>query len=148
MTCTSEPQNLPLRAAVDSYYTGTPRTEQLRTAMDGALLVVPAFQERALCIAERDGICWILAFTTHRALHDFSHGRGDLGPDWTPLLIRGYRLLGDCATAIGATQRTPVGVALDLDSKQPMLFPPPTEPDPDTPTSSRRGGERTGGRGR
>ncbi|MCQ8769332.1 SseB family protein [Streptomyces sp. AA8] len=74
---------------------------------------------------EYGGIRWICAFTDERALARFALAQGtapraDGTTDWTYRTVLGARLLDVVVPAVGV----PTGVALDVGSEHPMLFPP------------------------
>ncbi|MEU1671694.1 SseB family protein [Streptomyces roseifaciens] len=74
---------------------------------------------------EYGGIRWICAFTDETALARFALAQGtapraDGTTDWTYRTVLGARLLDVVVPAVGV----PTGVALDVGSEHPMLFPP------------------------
>ncbi|MEH6376296.1 SseB family protein [Streptomyces sp. KLMMK] len=74
---------------------------------------------------EYGGIRWICAFTDEAALARFALAQGaaprvDGRTDWTYRTVLGARLLDVVVPAVGV----PAGVALDVGSEHPMLFPP------------------------
>ncbi|MEU1816731.1 SseB family protein [Streptomyces roseifaciens] len=78
---------------------------------------------------EYGGIRWICAFTDETALARFALAQGaapradgttDGTTDWTYRTVLGARLLDVVVPAVGV----PTGVALDVGSEHPVLFPP------------------------
>lgn len=70
---------------------------------------------------ERDGIVWIIAFCGESALRTYLAARGeDRGGIVDYRTVRGWRLLDELAPQAGPF----TGIAFDLGSPHPMLFPP------------------------
>lgn len=92
--------------------------------------VVAAFRETLVTVVldasdlravENDGIVWITAFSGEAELRTFLAARGeDRGGIVDHRTVRGRRLLDELAPQAGPF----TGIALDLGSKHPMLFPP------------------------
>ncbi|MGW2167121.1 hypothetical protein [Streptomyces nondiastaticus] len=88
-------------------------------------VLVPSDSQDSLWSAEYGGIRWIYAFTDEAALGRFALAQGadgtiDWTTDWTYRTVLGARLLDVVVPAVGV----PAGVALDVGSPQPVLFPP------------------------
>ncbi|MFE7120166.1 SseB family protein [Streptomyces sp. NPDC057654] len=83
--------------------------------------------EDSLLSVEFGGIRWICAFTDEAALARFAaarraggDGKDDGAADWEYRTVLGARLLDVVVPAVGV----PAGVALDVGSEHPMMFPP------------------------
>ncbi|MEV4926236.1 hypothetical protein [Streptomyces roseoverticillatus] len=92
-------------------------------------VLVPSDGQDGLWSAEYGGIRWIHAFTDEVALGRFALAQGADGTadgaasgaaDWAYRTVLGARLLDVVVPAVGV----PAGVALDVGSPQPVLFPP------------------------
>ncbi|MFC5145434.1 SseB family protein [Streptomyces aureoversilis] len=88
-------------------------------------VLVPSDGQDGLWSVEYGGIRWICAFTDEAALGRFALARGaapraDGTTDWAYRTVLGARLLDVVVPAVGV----PAGVALDVGSEHPMLFPP------------------------
>ncbi len=84
-------------------------------------VLVPSDGQDGLWTAEYGGIRWLCAFTDEAALARFALAQGTDGTaDWAYRTVLGARLLDVVVPAVGV----PAGVALDVGSEQPMLFPP------------------------
>ncbi|MEU8549462.1 hypothetical protein AB0C81_21150 [Streptomyces roseoverticillatus] len=94
-------------------------------------VLVPSDGQDGLWSAEYGGIRWIHAFTDEAALGRFALAQGADGTadgaasgsgtaDWAYRTVLGARLLDVVVPAVGV----PAGVALDVGSPQPVLFPP------------------------
>ena len=101
-----------LTSEIDAYHEGVPCPDGLLAALREAELLVPLVDGDApMCVADR-GLVWICAFTSTRSLARFADARGDGGAEWTYRRVRGTELL-----------RFAYGVAVDLGTRRPMLFP-------------------------
>ncbi|WP_424889519.1 hypothetical protein [Streptomyces sp. XH2] len=84
-------------------------------------VLVPSDSQDGLWSAEYGGIRWIYAFTNEAALGRFALAQGADGTaDWAYRTVLGARLLDVVVPAVGV----PAGVALDVGSPEPVLFPP------------------------
>ncbi|MEU7136883.1 SseB family protein [Streptomyces sp. NPDC046261] len=84
-------------------------------------VLVPLDEADGLWSVELGGIRWICAFTDVAALARFAveHGLAEDG-EWTYRSVLGARLLDVVVPQVGG----PAGVALDVGSERPMMFPP------------------------
>ncbi|GGV14114.1 hypothetical protein GCM10010495_29950 [Kitasatospora herbaricolor] len=89
-------------------------------AFRSGVVFVPRDADGRVWTGDEGGIRWIWAFSTEAALVAFARARGHRGPELDWLTVRGSRLLDVAVPAVGV----PCGVALDVGSAQPMLFPP------------------------
>ncbi|WP_343069372.1 SseB family protein [Streptomyces olivoverticillatus] len=87
-------------------------------------VLVPLDEAGGLWTVVQDGIRWVCAFTDEAALGRFAAARGeaDARREWEYRSVWGARLLDVVVPALGV----PAGVALDVGSPHPMLFPPVT----------------------
>jgi hypothetical protein len=92
---------------------------ELVGAFRRSLLVVAMAGRDAVATVSDRGLRWLCAFTSVNNMAQFAAARGDGERVWGYLTVRGARLLDRPAS--GAD---PMGVAVDLASARPMLFPP------------------------
>ncbi|WP_373313237.1 SseB family protein [Streptomyces morookaense] len=87
-----------------------------------APVLVPLDGAGGLWSAELGGIRWICAFTDEAALARFAVAQGTTEEEaaWEYRTVLGARLLDVVVPAVAG----PAGVALDVGSERPMLFPP------------------------
>ncbi|MEU1312890.1 SseB family protein [Streptomyces cinnamoneus] len=86
-----------------------------------AAVLVPFDEAGGLWSVEFGGVRWICAFTDETALARFAveHGLSE-GGEWRYLSVLGARLLDVAVPQVDG----PAGVALDVGSERPMMFPP------------------------
>jgi SseB protein N-terminal domain len=104
--------------------------DRLHSGGGGGREVVAAFRATRVLVlladgdvraVERDGLRWVLAFSDEPAIRGFLAARDEHPSGLVDYLVMyGRRLLDDFLPAADA----PTGVALDLGSDRPMLFPP------------------------
>lgn len=92
----------------------------LLAAFRAALVHVPVLADQRPLTVERDGLRWLLAFTTEDDLGAFVAARQESGADWHFIAVRGHRLLDELVPALP----DPTGVSLDIAGSRPMLLPP------------------------
>ncbi|MCA6095045.1 SseB family protein [Streptomyces sp. SCA3-4] len=86
-----------------------------------AAVLVPFDEAGGLWAVEYGGVRWVCAFTDEAALARFAVERGLAeGQEWRYLSVFGARLLDVVVPQVGG----PAGVALDVGSERPMMFPP------------------------
>jgi hypothetical protein len=84
-----------------------------------AVVLVPLDPAGGLWSAELGGIRWLYAFSDERSLARFAVAQG-AESGWEYVSVLGARLLDVAVAAVVG----PAGVAVDVGSKRPMLFPP------------------------
>jgi hypothetical protein len=82
-------------------------------------VLVPLDPQGGLCSAELGRVRWLYAFSNEISLARFLVTRGAADSGWEYVSVLGARLLDVVVPATGG----PAGVALDVGSEQPMLFP-------------------------
>ena len=111
--------NSVLRSEIRMTRNGVGDPESLMTALRHGVLLVPRSGEDGLMAGDREGLRWIYAFTSPERLADFFLARGEGDRPVRYLTVRGDRLLDVALPRAGG----PAGLAVDVGSAEPMLFP-------------------------
>ncbi|MEV5240569.1 SseB family protein [Streptomyces cinnamoneus] len=115
------PAPSPLTQQIAAVYAHQAHPAALVGEFRRAAVLVPLDEAGGLWSVEFGGVRWICAFTDDVALARFAVERGlSEGQEWRYLSVFGARLLDVVVPQVGG----PAGVALDIGSEQPMLFPP------------------------
>lgn len=109
-----------LAEQIAGYWSGHGDPRALVGAFRAARVLCPLTDRGELWSAESGGISWLYAFTSELALAGFARARGAGGQAWQFARIEGGRLLDLGVPAFDG----PAGVAVDVGSPRPMLFPP------------------------
>ena len=111
--------NSVLRSEIRMTRHGVGDPESLIAALRHSVLLVPRSGEDGLVAGDREGLRWIHAFTSPQRLADFYLARGEGDESVRYLTVRGDRLLDVALPRAGV----PAGLAVDVASEEPMLFP-------------------------
>ncbi|MGW1076207.1 SseB family protein [Streptomyces sp. NPDC002537] len=109
-----------LRGEIAAVHAAHARPAALIGEFRRTAVLVPVDGQGGLWTAEFGGVQWIHAFTDEPALARFAAVRGEAARDWEYRSVLGARLLDVVVPAVGE----PAGVALDVGSERPMMFPP------------------------
>jgi SseB protein N-terminal domain len=105
---------------VDALHEERGRPAALIGELRRTAVLVPLDDRGGLWTAELGGVRWLHAFTDEPALARFATARGETDREWEYRSVLGARILDVVIPAVGA----PAGVALNVGSERPMLFPP------------------------
>ncbi|WP_109508515.1 SseB family protein [Nocardioides speluncae] len=111
--------NAVLRSEIQLVHAGVADGESLVESLRRSELLVPSAADGAPLTTELDGVLWVLAFTSEQALAVYADARGAVTRSTYFLTLPGSLLQDVALPALGR----PGGIAVDLGSAFPMLFP-------------------------
>ncbi|MCW2819551.1 MAG: hypothetical protein JWR42_2338 [Marmoricola sp.] len=98
---------------------GVGDAESLVTALRESVLLVLRTGEDGVAAGDQGGVRWVHAFTSPERLAEFLQARGEGDRPASYLTVRGDRLLDVVLPLVDG----PAGLAVDVGSDEPMLFP-------------------------
>lgn len=104
-----------LAGEIAAFYARCGDPDALRAVFEGTAFVVAVTSDNVALTLHDRGLSWLCAFTSHEAMARFAVTRGEGDRVWHHRTVTGAEL---------AQAPWPVGVAVDLGSPRPMLFPP------------------------
>jgi hypothetical protein len=103
-----------LTEQIAAVHSGRATPDELLSAFRSASLVVAMESPTAATTVRDQGLTWVCAFTSTTRLAEFAAARGEGEREWSFRVLTGAEL----------TESSDAGVAVDLGSAAPMLFPP------------------------
>jgi hypothetical protein len=105
---------------IAGYWSGHGDPQALVGEFRATRVLCPLTDRGELWSAQWEGVSWLYAFTSEQSLARFARARDAGAQRWEFARIEGGRLLDLGVPALDG----PAGVAVDVGSARPMLFPP------------------------